>query len=199
MQYSDVLAEVHLPRSGIELAIDGMQFPNLHSPNDRSGLLFLALCSVRRLLNRIHNAMYASGTDTVIDNKSSPSSFGRIDGFAHSPCVSTITSLESVVTELARQLESWFYYLPNVVKPDLSHNVPLDKLEAWLRLRYWSAKHIISRPCLIYAASAATQEDIPLYVLDYSKICIESCRNYLETASHILSERTQYTWMTTQA
>jgi hypothetical protein len=195
--HSDILAELHLPRSGIELAIDQMQFPNLRNPNERSELLFLALCSVRRLLNRIHNTIYASDVEPVL--KPSSPSFGQINEVALSPGASTINSLESVVAELDHQLESWFYYLPSIIKPELSHNTPVDKPEAWLRLRYWSAKHIISRPCLIYAALATNQEDMPAFVLEYSKICVDSCRNYLETAGHVLLERTVFTWMMNQA
>ncbi|EXJ77302.1 hypothetical protein A1O3_10460 [Capronia epimyces CBS 606.96] len=204
----DTLAELHLPRSGIEVTIDCMDFPGLDDLGDRYGLMFLALCSIRRLLNRIHNAIYASNSNTgggrrgsMVRPGSSGFTAGPVDVFARSPgSASTMASLESMVNELARQLESWYFYLPHVVKPDLSHNVPRDKLEVWLRLRYWSAKHIISRPCLIYmATTTADQGQPPPYVLEYSKICVESCRNYLETASYVLKERTQYTWMTIKA
>ncbi|KIW22082.1 uncharacterized protein PV07_12499 [Cladophialophora immunda] len=194
----DVLAEFHLPRSGIEITIDRMHFPTLDNPNDRRGLLFLALCSVRRLLNRIHNAIYASSIIAAFGNYSA-SHTRATDMSATSPGASVVASMEGIVIELARQLDTWYFYLPESVKPDLSHNKPHDKSEAWVRLRYWSARHIISRPCLIYVTTVTDQENIPNYVHKYCKICVESCMNYLETASFVLSGRTQYTWMTTQA
>lgn len=175
-----------------------MHFPRFSHGIDRDGLMFLALCSVRRLLNRIHNTIYATGPRSVVA-VASPKSLGATDAAPSSPTGSTVTSLESVVTELARQLDSWYYSLPEAIKPDLTGNVPRDLQDAWVRLRYWSAKHIISRPCLLYAASARSHTEFPAYVLKHSATCIESCRNYIEIATQVLLRRTQYTWMTIQA
>lgn len=175
-----------------------MQFPRFTCRDDRDGLMFLALCSVRRLLNRIHNAVYASGSQVALKPPTSPSLFEN-DNAAESPALSTISSLEGVLNELFRQLDTWYHSLPDTIKPDLSHTVPVDTQEAWLRLRYWSARHIISRPCLVYVISINATDDIPQYVLRYAEICVESCHNYIETALHVLSRRTPYTWATVQA
>ncbi|KAF5483707.1 Echinocandin B biosynthetic cluster transcription factor ecdB [Colletotrichum fructicola] len=93
----------------------------------------------------------------------------------------------------------WACFLLECIKPDLSHNVPTDAHEASLRLRYWSARHIISRPCLVYILSVSTADEIPTYVYKYAETCIQSCRNYIETALQVLTKRTPYVWAICQA
>ncbi|KAI6084258.1 hypothetical protein F4821DRAFT_175654 [Hypoxylon rubiginosum] len=191
----DSLAEFHLPRSGIELLIDSMPFPCFSDRIDQDGLSFLVICSVRRLLNRIHRAIYAGfpkwaarDPNSIIWNATEPhEAFWTVGG------------LESICSELSHQLDSWYHSLPESIKPDFSDDVPRSRLEGWLRLRYWFARHIICRPCLVYAATLPDQLHLPPYVLKYSEMCVESCRKYIITASFVLKERTQYTWMTIQA
>ncbi|KAH7127614.1 hypothetical protein EDB81DRAFT_145494 [Dactylonectria macrodidyma] len=194
----DSLAEFHLPRSGIELIIDRMPFPRFTDPSSRDSLSFLAICSIRRLLNRIHRAIYSchpSSTQSI-----SLSSPGMWHGTSKQPHpLFTVNFLGSVCAELTRQLDVWYESLPDIIKPDLSRALPSNMHDGWLRLRYWSARHIICRPCLVYAAGAAEQGELPAHVMEYSERCIESCRQYILTASYVLMERTQYTWMTIQA
>jgi hypothetical protein len=194
----DFIAEFHLPRSGIEILVDGMPFPEFSNGMDRDAFQFLAVCSVRRLLNRIHNSMYARQDQHQVAHTPSPSAFSDHRLASTSPG-STTTLLENLCVELTRQLETWFQSLPEIIKPDLRAPHPRDLHEGWLRLRYWSAKHIINRPCLLIAASACKGDRIPEFVLENSRVCIESCRNYLTTAAYVQTERTQYTWMTDQA
>ncbi|KAF9875371.1 C6 finger domain-containing protein [Colletotrichum karsti] len=163
----DYLAELRVPPSGIEIDIDRMPYPRLSSPNERDGLAPLQPAS----------------TPSYTDN----------DNPTGSPSLSTICSLERVLNELTRQLEVWYHSLPDIIKPDLSHNVPTDAHEASLRLRYWSARHIISRPCLVYILSVSTADEVPTYVYKYAETCIQSCRNYIETALQVLTKRTPYT------
>ncbi|KAL1889590.1 hypothetical protein Sste5346_008839 [Sporothrix stenoceras] len=255
----DSLAEFHLPRSGMELIIESMPFPSFaHSgsgdaePNSgRSGLMFLALCSVRRLLNRVHKTVYdanykarstsknrtprsktdvssmsmpislwtpSSPADAAVDNifnainmntirspsvsVSIPTSIPHPSSSspASSTTLSAIGSLKAVSTELISQLDTWFESLPPSIKPDLSHRRPQCLQEGWLRLRYWSAKHIICRPCLVFAALYTGEPAaLPDYVLWFSQTCIESCRQYIQTVEYMLVERTQYMWMTRQS
>ncbi|KAL2672741.1 hypothetical protein Neosp_013455 [[Neocosmospora] mangrovei] len=190
----DSLSEFHLPRSGIEVAIDRMYFPRLGNHTNRDGLMFLALCSIRRLLNRIHNAVYASGTKEAL----SPSN-SHTDPTGQQSALSVLMSLEGVFGELERQLDVWYDSLPEIIKPDLSTTVPQDTQDAWLRLRYWSAKHIISRPALIYATTWPDGHGLPAFVARYSAMCIESSRNYIKTGAYTLDKRTHYSWMTIQA
>ncbi|CAG9994394.1 unnamed protein product [Clonostachys byssicola] len=193
---SDSLAEFHLPRSGIELIIDNMPFPQFSSSGDHDGLNFLAICSIRRLLNRIHRAIYAKqpskGTQSM--------GIGANSGWTlQQPSVFfSVEALGSVCAELDRQLDAWYESLPIDIRPDLSETVPVNSHDGWLRLRYWSAKHIICRPCLVYATELTDHAHLPAYVLENSEKCVESCRNYIHTASIILTERTQWTFMTIQ-
>lgn len=192
---SDSLAEFHLPRSGIELVVENMPFPCF---SDSRGLSFLAICSVRRLLNRIHHIIYATGRTSAFAgpaNVSTPATTGT----EHSSPSSQAASMNNVCIELARQLDVWYHSLPDSIRPDLTRNYPRHLQEGWLRLRYWSAKHIIYRPCLIVAASAPNANDLPTFVLESSTMCVEACRNYIDTATYVLAQRTQYTWMTIQA
>ncbi|CAK7215502.1 hypothetical protein SBRCBS47491_002503 [Sporothrix bragantina] len=288
----DALAEFHLPRSGMELIIDSMPFPsftdNGHDVAGRSGMMFLAMCSIRRLLNRVHKTVYdanykartmsssssrprpgsrndpvsmsmgmstsmslstrastttppmastcplwppmttpdmtaasitvanpttqspSASTSTHISSSSSSSSFPSLSfsSFSSPTTFSTIESLKAVCTELISQLDVWFDSLPPSIKPDLANPQPRCLQEGWLRLRYWSAKHIICRPCLVFAASYRTPENyssmaagagFPDYVLRLSQTCIEGCRQYILMAAYQLRERTQYTWMTMQS
>ncbi|KAI8162563.1 hypothetical protein K4K49_000714 [Colletotrichum sp. SAR 10_70] len=59
--------------------------------------------------------------------------------------------------------------------------------------------HIISRPCLVYILSVSTADEIPTYVYKYAETCIQSCRNYIETALQVLTKRTPYVWAICQA
>lgn len=198
----DMLAELHLPRSGIELVIDTMPFPGFTDPTDRHGLSFLAICSIRRLLNRIHRAIYAAYPEST--HSASPSgntswpSAGKPD--THLAAV----SLGSICAELSRQLDTWYDSLPAAIKPDLygecrNDGSPRSLQEGWLRCRYWSARHIISRPCLLYAVQQQRPEAVPPHVLHYSEMCIEACRRYIKTSSYMLCHQTHYNWMTIQA
>lgn len=196
---SDTLADFHMPHSGIEIAIDRIQLPRFGNRSDREGLMFLAQCSIRRLLNRIHNAVYAA-TSRAVSDPSSPSSIAELGTDHQDSAFSSIASLECIMSELSRQLDTWFYSLPDIIKPDLTTNIPVDTQEAWLRLRYWSARHIIYRPCLIYATTPTEgQKHMPAFVYESSKICIEGCRNYVQTARYLFSRRSQYLWMAMQA
>ncbi|CAK7214414.1 hypothetical protein SEUCBS140593_002174 [Sporothrix eucalyptigena] len=212
---SDTLAEFHVPRTGIELVVDKLQFPTLSISSGRDALLFLAVCSIRRLLNRIHSTLYstvlssnaAATTDAAAPSPASPSSpvssqqAGGTTGSSstahlHLPRVAE-ARFDSVCTELVRQLKTWFASLPDEIRPTLDNRVPRELRDGWLRLRYWSAMHIIGRPSVLYIAMMAPSADapIPAHVLEYSKLCLDSSRSIIIVSSHILAQRTPYTWM----
>lgn len=176
-----------------------MPFPCFTAHTDRDGLSFLALCSVRRLLNRIHQTVYAAhpGSTHVLTRPTLEASWPAA-GFPETGA-NSVVSLQNLCTELVRQLDTWFESLPDIIRPDLASSSPHNLQDAWLRSRYWSARHIICRPCLIFATSGVEQSQIPSYVVEFSAICVESCRHYIQTASYILERRTQYNWMTIQA
>ena len=177
-----------------------MPFPRFTNQTDRDGLSFLAICSMRRLLNRIHRAIYANHPGGAQISTENPV---QTPGWRlpHPPNnLFTVGSLGTVSAELARQLDGWYNSLPDVIKPDLAETCPRDMHDGWLRLRYWSARHIICRPCLVYVVASSNEDaEFPAYVMDYSEACIDSCRRYIQIAAYVLMERTQYTWMTIQA
>ncbi|KAJ5653901.1 transcriptional regulator family: Fungal Specific TF [Penicillium lividum] len=152
----DDLAEFHFPRSGIEVLVDELPFPEFTDSNDRNNLRFLAMCSIRKLLNRIHNTMYAS-------NPAEPNGrtiLANISGVVNaSNQQSSVASLEAVNKELSRQLTAWFDSLPESIKPDLQNPNPRDIHDSQLRTRYYATRHVICRPCLVFAAQSP---DTPL-------------------------------------
>jgi hypothetical protein len=157
--------------------------------------MFLAVCSVRRLLNRVHNTIYSTGLRGAY--ASSPARNSN-DSWKLTPSGS-VMGMEGVCRELLRQVDTWYDSLPEAIKPNLEEPMPRDMHDGWLRLRFWSARHIICRPCLIHVASTMTPEEIPEYIMTYSQICVKSCRIYINTSVFLLTKRTQYTWMTMQA
>ncbi|KAJ5122548.1 transcriptional regulator family: Fungal Specific TF [Penicillium atrosanguineum] len=184
MMSSDDLAEFHFPRSGIEILVDGLPFPEFTNPTDRDGLVFLAMCSIRKLLNRIHNTLYAGKSETDSTNPQ------------HHPM--SVASLEALNVELNRQLKTWFDSLPESIKPDLQDPTPRDVQDGLLRSRYYAAKHILCRPSLVFAAQS---RDIQLtgYLLENCKICVDSCRNFILTNVPFIKKRTHSTWLRLQA
>ncbi|KAJ5140272.1 hypothetical protein N7448_003680 [Penicillium atrosanguineum] len=180
----DDLAEFHFPRSGIEILVDGLPFPEFTNPTDRDGLVFLAMCSIRKLLNRIHNTLYAGKSETDSTNPQ------------HHPM--SVASLEALNVELNRQLKTWFDSLPESIKPDLQDPTPRDVQDGLLRSRYYAAKHILCRPSLVFAAQS---RDIQLtgYLLENCKICVDSCRNFILTNVPFIKKRTHSTWLRLQA
>ncbi|RSL96929.1 hypothetical protein CEP52_011185 [Fusarium oligoseptatum] len=62
---SDILAEFNQPRSGIELLVDKLPFPNYGGPACPSHLYVLAEISARLLLNRIHHSLFFTDNLTI--------------------------------------------------------------------------------------------------------------------------------------
>ncbi|KAJ6119977.1 transcriptional regulator family: Fungal Specific TF [Penicillium sp. IBT 18751x] len=180
----DDLAEFHFPRSGIEILVDRLPFPEFTDLTDRNGLVFLAMCSIRKLLNRIHNTIYAGKIET--DPSKSQ----------HHPV--SVASLETLNIELSRQLKTWFDSLPESIKPSLQDPNPRDVHDRLLRLRYYAAKHILYRPSLVFAAQS---KDIQLtaYLVENCKICVDSCRKFILTTVPLIKKRTYGTGLRLQA
>lgn len=193
---SDTLAEFHLPKSGIENIVHQMQFPHCQQKNTQEGLLFLSLCSIRSLLNRIHNAIYA-----VSESVRAAQHHRDMGILATTPSPSSIpiSNMEGVIKELLRQLESWYLSLPEEIKPVLDTKTSCGRVQQWLRSRYWSARHIITRPCLVDLVTSTDETPPSEFVLANSQICIESCQNFIRNAADIVQKPSQYTWMMIQA
>lgn len=156
---SNLIAEHHLPRSGIEQIVEGMPLPlGAHG-------LWLSEISIRRLLNRVHYTMYEAGSSTQ-PNAGLPS----------------IT----VAVELLRQLDEWYEMLPPDIKPALDQEIQdVWPLQLPILLRFHSAREVICRPFLLQDC-AGTNMDGSDHQVELADACIQSAAKYLQTANEYL-------------
>ncbi|KIW25877.1 uncharacterized protein PV07_09013 [Cladophialophora immunda] len=188
----NILAEFHLPRSGIEPLVDRLPFPTYSKVTASESLYSLADISARSLLNRIHHTVYFTDSLSLYAGRSQ-SSCGILSSDPDA-------SLLRVCEELDRQLETWYESLPEAIKPDLFGRPRGSDPTCVLRLRYWSAKHNIYRPFVVYVTSRAAEREgsIPAIALERCQICLSASRIFLLTAGHVLSQRSPYTFSTAQ-
>ncbi|OJJ46030.1 hypothetical protein ASPZODRAFT_132999 [Penicilliopsis zonata CBS 506.65] len=161
---SDYLAELSaLPQTGIADIESSVPLPGEYhthasqADEEQSSLYFLACISMRRLLNRVHNLLYARDTGVGFDNQQFP----------------------SVVAELGHQLEEWKELLP----PPFQFAVDLSPARsipgAFLRQRYLTCKSVIYRPYLTWAlsntASAPAVNHFPAVVYEGCQSCLDAC------------------------
>jgi hypothetical protein len=191
-QFSDILAEFHQPRSGIELLVDRMPFPAYGNATASESLYSLADISARSLSNRIHHTIYFTDNVSLYVGRSQSSSGTLL--------ANPDVSLLRVCEELDRQLITWYESLPTAIKPDLSGNYRGSRQACVLRLRYWSARNNIYRPFVIYVTSRAADQgtNVPTAVLERCRLCLSACRIFILTAGYVLSERTPYSFSTAQ-
>ncbi|KAF7717393.1 Fungal Zn(2)-Cys(6) binuclear cluster domain-containing protein [Penicillium ucsense] len=158
---SDFLAELAgLPQTGIadiesSIPLPG-NYPTQESKIDQeqSSLYFLACISMRRLLNRVHDLLYARDVGVGFDNNQFP----------------------SVVSELAFQLDEWKDLLPFPFQFTIDLEPTRTEEGAFLRQRYLTCKSVIYRPYLTWALSNGDAiEGCPPVVLEGSRLCLQSC------------------------
>ncbi|KAI8666309.1 hypothetical protein NCS57_00855400 [Fusarium keratoplasticum] len=192
---SDILAEFNQPRSGIELLVDKLPFPNYGGPACPSHLYVLAEISARLLLNRIHHSLFFTDNLTIYTG-GNPSASGQ----DQSSILHPDASLVRVCSELDHQLETWYNSLPEIIKPNLGGSPSGDKLASLLRLRYWSAKQVIFRAFVIHVTSMDDEvaDQVPPSVLEMCQVCLNASRLFIMTAEYILSHRTPYTYSVAQ-
>ena len=187
---SDRLAELELPRSGLQELTDSISLPNCTNLDISQSTCYLAEIAVRRLLNRIHNSLYPSKRQQhflAISTTSleSPDDL-TLDG---------VSSIMSVCDELHLQLETWHSSIPETYRPALdgtsSHE--FDDREAILRIRYYAARHIIWRPFVIYVATHGMQ-NAPEAIYEKAALCLSSCRSYIQHTTMVLRRPSLYTW-----
>ncbi|KAJ9150897.1 C6 finger domain-containing protein [Pleurostoma richardsiae] len=193
---SDVLAEFHQPRSGIELLVDKMPFPNYGKYPTPENLYTLAEISARSLLNRIHHSIFYADSLTAYTGRA----LDNLTSVGAPPHLNLDASLLRVCVELTRQLETWYGSLDESIRPDLSGENVGSRQSCLLRLRYFSAMQNIYRPFVLYVSSQSPEQHIgnPPWVLEKCEACIRACRMFINTASHLLSHRTPYTYSATQ-
>ncbi|OOQ85067.1 C6 transcription factor [Penicillium brasilianum] len=158
---SDFLAELAgLPQTGIAEIESSIPLPgdyctqDSESDQEQSSLYFLACISMRRLLNRVHDLLYARDVGVGFDNHQFP----------------------SVVSELAYQLDEWKDLLPFSFQFSINLDPTRTEEGAFLRQRYLTCKSVIYRPYLTWALSNGDAvERCPPIVYEGSKLCLEAC------------------------
>ncbi|KAK3395352.1 hypothetical protein B0T20DRAFT_455256 [Sordaria brevicollis] len=173
---SDYLAELsNLPLSGIARIESSVPLPgagyNTHSDTqeeEQSSLYFLACISMRRLLNRVHQLLYAKGTGASLDDKRFP----------------------GIVKELDHQLDEWRNVLPEAFafeiewpKDTAGQNITGVRTEhgGFLRQRYLTCRSVIYRPYLMWmlsssnAGSSLGTSPADHEVLANCKACLDAC------------------------
>ncbi|CAK7216453.1 hypothetical protein SBRCBS47491_002829 [Sporothrix bragantina] len=180
----DIIAEHHLPRSGIEHVVEKLSFPS-DGYNDSlqpAMLRWLADLSARRLLNRIHYVLYDDAKNVA-----------NRDATTESPGARRLQpSLHALSQELEHQLHSWFDLLPASIKPDIAPNqLPNPCIaEAITLLRYYATGDIIYRPFLLHVCSMSEGEIAPEYVVENAKKCLYYCKGYIAAVEHAVQAST---------
>ncbi|KAJ6118997.1 hypothetical protein N7471_013617 [Penicillium samsonianum] len=178
---SDFLAELSaLPQTGIAEIESLIPLPGEYSTQEsqsdqeKSSLYFLACISMRRLLNRVHDLLYARNDGVGFDNNQFP----------------------SVVSELGHQLEEWKDLLPF----HFQFSVDLDPTKspegAFLRQRYLTCKSVIYRPYLTWALSNGEEvAECPPIVFEGSRLCLEACWMHAQNLRNIHHTIMVDTWI----
>ncbi|KAK6212216.1 C6 zinc finger protein [Colletotrichum tabaci] len=164
---SDYLAELSgLPQSGIARIESSTPLPgeyNTHQDpqvEEQSSMYFLACISMRRLLNRVHQLLYAHGTGAALDHARFP----------------------YVVAELNHQLDEWREVLPPAFAFSVGFNVVGNSQSTatehggFLRQRYLTCRSVIYRPYLMWMLSGmAGGNVISQDALKNCKACLDAC------------------------
>ncbi|KAL4932490.1 Zn(II)2Cys6 transcription factor [Aspergillus undulatus] len=158
---SDYLAELSaLPQAGIADIESSVPLPgeyNTHLSSaieEQSSLYFLACISMRRLLNRVHDLLYARNSGVASD----------------------VNQFPSVVAELDHQLTRWKDLLPPPFQFAINQEAAPSIEAGFLRQRYLACKSVIYRPYLTAGLSLTTRgEQVPDTVYEGCKTCLEAC------------------------
>ncbi|CAG9989218.1 unnamed protein product, partial [Clonostachys byssicola] len=151
--------------SGVEQLVEDMPFPDCGTPANPHMLSWLANISSRKLLNRIHNALYDQSRKQTLSRES-------LQGSDPSFRISH---------ELAHQLREWFTLLPESIKPpSVLDNMTIE--QAVLKMRYHAAGDIIFRPFLLRAFHlSALGQAILQQTLSNASECLTHCQQYINT------------------
>jgi hypothetical protein len=167
---SDILAEHHLPRSGIEKIVDKLPYPWSDGPFEPYMHRWLADLSSRRLLNRIHYVLYAEAEPGTGDNAGDSSE-------------ETLSNLPNLAHELNRQLGAWYHLLPHSIRPNLD-SPPIGIDDTMVSIRYHTTGDIIYRPFLYQVCALAPGTSPHPATLENARQCLVHCRRYLNAVEH---------------
>ncbi|KAJ5962512.1 Transcription factor [Penicillium viridicatum] len=183
----DRLAELELPRSGLQQLTDEISLPDCTNLGMMQSTCYLAEISIRRLLNRVHNSLYPSKKHVLALSSTTlttPEEFSKDD----------ISSISAVCDELHSQLELWHSSIPDIFRPNIEASMQeSNDRQAILRIRYFAARHIIYRPFVLFLVTHDVT-CISRDIVEKAGICIESCRSYIHSTTRTLKRPSQYTW-----
>lgn len=109
---------------------------------------------MRRLLNRVHDLLYAPETGVGFDDARFP----------------------HIVTELDHQLEDWRECLPPAFRFTIDTQAAQSPAGGFLRQRYLTCRAVIYRPYLNQILGKfANGEGLSAPVLDKSEVCLNMC------------------------
>nr|XP_036577638.1 C6 zinc finger domain-containing protein [Colletotrichum truncatum]KAF6784672.1 C6 zinc finger domain-containing protein [Colletotrichum truncatum] len=177
---SDYLAELSgLPQSGVARIESSTPLPgeyNTHQDpqvEEQSSMYFLACISMRRLLNRVHQLLYARSTGAAMDHARFP----------------------YVVAELNHQLDEWREVLPpafafRVGFGDIGGQSTATEHGGFLRQRYLTCRSVIYRPYLMWMLSGMAGGNGASSELLVNKDALKNCKACLDACLlHILNLR----------
>ncbi|KAG5928210.1 hypothetical protein E4U42_001094 [Claviceps africana] len=172
---SDYIAELSAgPVSGISRMESSIPLPgayhthNSASEEEQSSLYFLACISMRRLLNRVHQLLYAQGTGAALDT----------------------TRFPFIVAELQHQLDEWRNFLPRAFSFTIDMQPAANAASGFLRQRYLTCKSVIHRPYLMWLLSGSRGGSDDLSASTPSQEARKNCKACLDAClMHILNLR----------
>lgn len=207
--FSDRVAELDVQRSGIEPLGDKMPLPHSTGPcDDENTICSIAEHAIRRLLNRVHFSLYGPVLPTSMLRPEDPTKIWQGLG---------LQKLQTLSSELNRQLEEWYKSIPETLRPSKGMSaLPNDRLRV-LRIRYYAARHIIHRPYVLQTVSRRRESASPMAssptgpadrqysgeptaaIMEMCEVCVDSCLNYLYNAVEMIGKRSPYLWSFSQS
>ncbi|KAL5355640.1 putative C6 finger domain protein [Aspergillus floccosus] len=183
----DRVAELDLPRSGLQELTDNISLPRCNKLGVEESTYYLAEISIRRLLNRIHNTVYPRRKGSI---SQSTTTLPAIDDFS----IQEVSSMGTICTELRSQLELWYSSIPETFRLGLEVDATdFTNRQSILRIRYFATRHIIYRPFLLSIVMHGS-DGAPASMIEKAVLCIESCRYYIYHTTQVLARPSQYTW-----
>ncbi|KAH8199777.1 hypothetical protein TruAng_006058 [Truncatella angustata] len=165
---SDYLAELSaLPQSGIAQIESSVSLPGSYATHadpdqtEHASLYFLACISMRRLLNRVHQLLYARDSGAATD----------------------ISRFPAIVTELDHQLDEWRDVLPHSFRFNAHdiHDLP-SECGGFLRQRYLTCKSVIYRPYLAWLLANGPHEVRGVSrddIITRATVCLDACTSHI--------------------
>ncbi|CEJ80032.1 hypothetical protein VHEMI00238 [[Torrubiella] hemipterigena] len=166
---SDYVAELSAcPVSGIARVESSVPLPRTYyshastSEDEQSSLYFVACISMRRLLNRVHQLLYAKDTGAAVNSAQFP----------------------SIVAELHHQLEDWREVLPPSFAFTVDTSPATNAASGFLRQRYLTCRSVIYRPYLMWLLSGlghppdgkvGSPTNPSPEMLKSSRACLDAC------------------------